>query len=277
MEINKNLEVKQNNESINKETFLHKIIFVGFIVIYTLLIIYGIISVFNPNYDSAQAKLICLSGVSGLLLTFAFPLLKIIFGIKTSSFIQVTIHSLGFLALVLGEGFCLYYKISWRDTFLHFYSGLLFSIIGAILISALFNKENIKHKTLIVIIGGVLISLSIGFIWEIFEFTIDSFFCTNMQKSIPEIDDIFNGGDTSLPLNGSNDIIADFYKTPSGYRYALLDTMEDIICCFTGSLLFIVLSFALLKFIPNLFDNSIEFTNNNIITRVKKHKQKNND
>lgn len=277
MEFNKELEIEQQNELSEKKGFARKVIFFSFIAVYALLIAYGVISMFNPNYDTAQAKLICLSGVSGLLLTIAIPLLDLLFGVKTSSFVQITIHLLGFLSLVLGEGFCLYYKISWWDTFLHFYSGLLFSIIGAGLVNAVFSKQNITHKTLIAIIGGVLISLSIGFIWEIYEFTLDSLFGTNMQKSIPEIDGIFNGGDTTLPLIGSNDIIAEFFKSPEGYRYALMDTMEDIICCFTGTLVFIVLAAILTKFIPNIFDKSIEFTGNNIITRVKNRKAKNSD
>lgn len=33
-----------------------------------------------------------------------------------------------------------------------------------------------------------------------------------MQKVIPKVDGLFNGGDSTSILNGSNDLIADFLK-----------------------------------------------------------------
>ena len=110
--------------------------------------------------------------------------------------------------------------------------------------------------------------------WEIYEFTFVSLFGTNMQKVIPEVDGLFNGGDSSLILNGSNDLIADFFKTPAGYRYALMDTMEDIVCCFTGGLTYLVISLVLTHKKESPFVQGIIFTNNNIITRVKNFKQR---
>jgi hypothetical protein len=57
-----------------------------------------------------------------------------------------------------------------------------------------------------------------------------------MQKFIPA-DPFFNGGDSSKPLNGSDQEIANFYRFPKGYAFALRDTMEDIICHFSAALL----------------------------------------
>lgn len=48
--------------------------------------------------------------------------------------------------------------------------------------------------------------------WEIYKFTFDSLFGTNMQKIIPEVDGLFNDGDSTSILNGTNDLIADFLK-----------------------------------------------------------------
>ena len=95
-----------------------------------------------------------------------------------------------------------------------------------------------------------------------------------MQKVIPKVDGLFNGGDSSVILNGSNDLIADFFKTPAGYRYALMDTMEDIVCCLTGGLTYLIISLFLTYKKESPFAQGIVFTNNNIITRVKNLKQK---
>ena len=51
----------------------------------------------------------------------------------------------------------------------------------------------------------------IGLMWEIYKFTFDSLFGTNMQKIIPEVHGLFNDGDSTSILNGTNDLIADFF------------------------------------------------------------------
>lgn len=80
-----------------------------------------------------------------------------------------------------------------------------------------------------------------------------------MQKSIPEIEGIFNGGSTALPLEGSDEVIAEFFRSLEGYRYALMDTMGDILCYFFGNLVFIGLAIGGYFINKNMFDNAIEF------------------
>jgi hypothetical protein len=48
-----------------------------------------------------------------------------------------------------------------------------------------------------------LISLAVGFLWEIYEFSFDTFFGTDMQKTIPE-GVFFNGGNSFADLHGSD-------------------------------------------------------------------------
>ena len=277
MESNQNIKLTSSQESKNSTKIINLISCVTFLVIYIAVTIYGIVCILNPNYDTSQAKLIVTSGICGILLSFLFPGLDFLFGIKINVVIKSSIFLFAFCALVLGEAFCLYYKIPWWDTFLHYISGLLFALIGSYLLAAIYKKDNISHKRITLIVGGILISFSIGLMWEIYEFTFDSLFGTNMQKVIPEVDGLFNGGDSSLILNGSNDLIADFFKTPAGYRYALMDTMEDIVCCFTGGLTYLVISLVLTRKKESPFVQGIIFTNNNIIIRVKNFKQKSND
>lgn len=170
--------------------------------------------------------------------------------------------------MVLGETFTFYYKFSWRDTLLHFSSGILFSLIGTYLLAAIFKKDTIRHKNIVIVVGGTLICLALAFIWEIYEFSMDSLFGLNMQKIIPEVEGIFNGGNTSAPLLGTNEQIAEFFRSPEGYRYALMDTLIDLTVCFIGALIFIVFGTIYAHFKENAFQDKIAFTNQNIVNRL---------
>lgn len=59
----------------------------------------------DPNYDLAQAKLILMSAISGILLTYVFIALEYLFGVKTAPTFRLMIQIFGALALVLGETF----------------------------------------------------------------------------------------------------------------------------------------------------------------------------
>ncbi len=260
-------------ESLSKTTkFINTIIAVIWTCVYLGCLIYGIVKMQDPNYDLAQAKLILLSAVSGFLLTYVFGALDYLFGIKTTPAFRLMIEIFAALGLVLGEAFTLYYQIEWWDTFLHFTSGTLFAFVGTFLLDAAFKNSQLQYRNVVLIVGGCLISLSLGFVWEIFEFSMDSIFGLNMQKAIPEIEGIFNGGNTFEELMGSNALIAEFYRTPEGYRYALMDTMEDLTVCFLGVILFIVVSLILIKINDNAFEGKIKFTNQNIANRIKNKK-----
>lgn len=257
-------------ESISKTSKLaNTIITVIWTCIYVGCLVYGILKMQDPNYDTAQAKLILMSSVCGFLLTYVFIGLDYLFGVKTTPSFRLMIQIFGALALVLGETFTLYYQIHWRDTFLHFSSGILFAFVGSYLLAAIFKNSQIQYKNAFLIVGGCLICLSIGFLWELFEFSMDSLFGLNMQKAIPEIEGIFNGGNTFEELMGSSELIADFYKSPEGYRYALMDTMQDLTVCFLGVLLFGLISSILVKIKDNIFQDKITFTKENIVYRIK--------
>lgn len=53
-----------------------------------------------------------------------------------------------------------------------------------------------------------------------------------------------------------------------------MDTMEDIVCCFTGGLIYLIISLFLTYKKESPFAQGIVFANNNIINIVKNLKQK---
>ena len=86
--------------------------------------------------------------------------------------------------------------------------------------------------------------------WEIYEFDVDSLFSTNMQIyiSLDFYDALLKNGTIGLTVEE----IASFYSTPEGYRYALMDTMGDILIDVGGALAGTIASYYLFKFRPEL-------------------------
>ena len=89
-----------------------------------------------------------------------------------------------FAALFLGEVQRYYERIAWWDQALHVSSGLLLGILGFLLVYVLNANKRIEvHlRPRFVALFAFLFAVSVGTLWELFEFAMDSFFGTNMQK-----------------------------------------------------------------------------------------------
>jgi len=105
-----------------------------------------------------------------------------------------------FAALFLGEIQRYYELIPWWDQALHVSSGLLLGILGFLLVYVLNEKTRIEHylRPRFVALFAFLFAVSVGTLWEIFEFAMDSFFGTSMQK--PMFDDTSGLTDTMWDL-----------------------------------------------------------------------------
>jgi hypothetical protein len=89
-----------------------------------------------------------------------------------------------FAALFLGEVRSYYIRFWWWDIALHTASGLLLGIFGFLLVYVLNESESIalEMRASFVAFFAFLFAVAVGAVWEIFEFTMDSFFGTQMQK-----------------------------------------------------------------------------------------------
>ena len=83
-----------------------------------------------------------------------------------------------FLSGTLGRVYRLYYITNWYDTVVHGISGILLFIFGQIVLKHYKQNNNMLFN----IIFGVILTLSLGTLWEITEFDIDQVFKTNMQS-----------------------------------------------------------------------------------------------
>lgn len=88
-----------------------------------------------------------------------------------------------YASLFLGEIRFFYLKYWWWDTLLHLCSGIGLGFAGFLFLYIIFYKNQKNINPIWLSIFAFCFALSLGALWEIFEFTMDSFFSLNMQKS----------------------------------------------------------------------------------------------
>lgn len=97
---------------------------------------------------------------------------------------QVLVVIFVFAALFLGEIQSYYVRIWWWDIALHTSSGLLMGILGFLLVYVLNESErvDIHMRPRFVALFAFVFAVAVGTLWEIFEFAMDQFAGTTMQK-----------------------------------------------------------------------------------------------
>ena len=90
-----------------------------------------------------------------------------------------------FMAIFLGEVHSYYTRYWWWDIVLHSTSGFLLGMAGFVLVYVLNEEKKLvqKMKPGFIALFGFAFALSLGTLWEIFEFSIDFIWGTHMQKS----------------------------------------------------------------------------------------------
>jgi hypothetical protein len=128
-----------------------------------------------------------------------------------------------FAAEILGEISEYYISVPGWDTMLHTINGFLAAAIGFALIDIL-NREDkfaISMSPMFVALVAFCFSMTIGVLWEFFEFGMDMLFGMDMQK-----DTIING-------------VVDI---------GLIDTMKDLLVNFAGAIVFSVGGYFYIKY-----------------------------
>lgn len=208
-------------------------VYLASVILYLPCVIYGMvcwIGSFAPVQAQAPSKIVA-ETLQGIALAFVPLLLEKIFRIEISFTANLMLFIFSFSAIFLGQFVGLYYCTSWWDKITHVMSAAMLFLFGTALAGVFFKDNPTKTG---VIVFGFLFALAAGFLWELAEFTIDSVFGSNMQCFIPE-NDLWNGGSSFDNLNGTLEEIGSFFLTPEGYRYALMDTMFDVVADTCGA------------------------------------------
>lgn len=99
--------------------------------------------------------------------------------------IELLAIAIVYASLYLGELGDYYERFWWWDLLLHSSSGVLFAVFGFLSVLVLNEdpKAYLRLSPLFVSLMSFSFSIMTGTLWEIFEFTMDQLFGTNMQKS----------------------------------------------------------------------------------------------
>jgi hypothetical protein len=214
-----------------------RILFWGLLSLYAAMMGAVIAVLATHRYKFTDIKHVGTSSLIGLLVVLTPVFVRRVFRIEVSLAAMV----FGYLMIVLntlGEVFDLYYLLPDWDIALHTFGGYGF----AFLVFGAFCSVRVprgRMQTAIYLLGAVAISISISTLWELIEYAADKMFGTNMLKTIPE-NGLFNGGSTNKTLVGTDAEIAGFYRYPSGYMYAVTDTISDLVRCVIGAVLFCI-------------------------------------
>ncbi|MDC0274604.1 hypothetical protein OAK76_00100 [Akkermansiaceae bacterium] len=105
------------------------------------------------------------------------------FEVKLPIRFAAAISIFAFATLFLGEVRDYYSRFWWWDVVLHTASAVGFGLIGFLGVFMLFEGDRFKAPPIALTILSFCFAVSIGAIWEIFEFAMDQIFGMNMQKS----------------------------------------------------------------------------------------------
>lgn len=172
--------------------------------------------------------------------------------------LEVVILLFIFAAEILGEINTYYLRVPHWDTMLHVMNGFLMAAIGFAMIDILNQSErfHIKMSPLFVALVSFCFSMTIGVVWEFFEFSCDQILHTDMQKdtwiSAPaSVDWVPDGRNVAVTIPIESVVITAKDQTVYTYnRYldiGLHDTMKDLMVNCLGAIVFSIVGLLYIK------------------------------
>ncbi len=247
---------RQERREANRMTWARKMreepgVFWTYVILRTIVILVLIRSLFNGHLDNA---IVC----AFVLLLYVLPqFVENRMNIEIPSVLEIVIFVFVFMAEILGELDSYYLKYEHWDTILHTSSGFLLAAVGFSLVNLLNKSERVRVQLSPVYLAVVAFcfSMTMGVLWEFFEFAADRWLLFDMQKDtvlsrIATVDLDPTLSNTPVVISGITDTILEL-SDGSYYRLGLggyldigiYDTMEDLFVCFLGAVTFSVIAF----------------------------------
>lgn len=221
-----------------------------YLILRMLVILCMILQIIRGDLNNASLCLL------SLFLLFLPMLIQTKFKITLPNVLEITIYLFIFSAEILGEINNFYGRIPYWDTILHTINGFLATAVGFSLIDLLNkNSRKVNLSPVYLCLVAFCFSMTIGVIWEFFEYGMDKFLLVDMQKDeiVTQI--------SSVTLDEANSnkavIIKDIDKTilydqegnvlteiNHGYLdIGINDTMFDLFVNFLGATIFCIFGY----------------------------------
>lgn len=231
-------------KALELEVREHRSSFAVYLILRTLVILVLVRQIMMQNYENIFVCLLT------LLLLLVPSFVQLTFKVELPIFLEILILVFIYAAEILGEIDNYYFSIPYWDTILHTINGFVCAAVGFSMVSLLNKSEKIQFfvSPLFLAIVSFTFSMTIGVLWEFFEFSMDQLFAMDTQKDTL-ITSIHSAGvDEILPPFEENDIhevtVNGEVISDQGYiDIGLIDTMEDLFVNFVGATTFSLFSY----------------------------------
>ena len=214
-----------------------------------------IAQIFNRNFENV---LLC---VLTLLLFMLPSMFERRLRIDLPDTLEIVILLFIYAAEILGEIREFYIAFPYWDTMLHTLNGFLCAAIGIALVDILNRSERVAlHLTpFFVAVVAFCFSMTVGVLWEFFEFSMDMLFHLDMQKDtvLQAISSVAldpAGGNRPVLIEGIRDtllVLADGSTVSLGLGgyldIGIVDTMQDLFVNFIGAVVFSTIGYFFVK------------------------------
>ena len=228
----------------------HKSSFIVYFVLRILVIAMMVLQVLNRNYEN-----VFLCALTLLLLVIP-SFVQVTFKIELPTTLEIIILVFIFAAEILGEISEFYLVFPFWDTVLHTLNGFLAAAIGFSLVDLL-NRSERTSFTLSPVFNAIVafcFSMTIGVIWEFFEFGMDTFLGFDMQKdtvihAIRSVNLDPAGHNVPFVIDNITSTVVNGQELGLGgyLDIGLIDTMNDLLVNFVGAVVFSIIGFFYVK------------------------------
>lgn len=253
-----------------------KLVVTVYVLLRLSVIVMLVAQMFNGNFENVYTCILAL-------LLFSLPsLIERRLHIDLPDTLEIIILLFIYAAEILGEIQEYYVIIPFWDDILHTLNGFLFAAVGFSLVNILNRNKRVmlELSPFYMAVMAFCFSMTIGVLWEFFEWGVDTFMAKDMQKDtvlqaihsvtlhpegrnipvhIRDIADVIlvhsDGTQTALGVGGYLDI-------------GLIDTMSDLLVNFIGAVVFSIIGFFYVKsqgkgklakqFIPQMMEDEPE-------------------
>ena len=253
-----------------------KLVITVYVLLRLSVVVMLIAQFFNQNYENV---LLCMLTLVLFLLPSA---IERRLAIDLPDTLEIIILLFIYAAEILGEIRAFYVEFPGWDTMLHTHNGLLCAAIGFSLVDLLNRQErfSLSLSPFFMAVVAFCFSMTIGVLWEFFEFAMDHLILVDMQK-----DTVLNTistvmldpakGTKAVVVSGIRDtilVLEDGTQMPLGLGgyldVGIVDTMKDLFVNFIGAVVFSAVGYFYVRnrgkgrfakrFIPQVMDKECE-------------------
>jgi len=237
---------KRLGKALQMELKEHKVSFIVYSVLRILVIAVVCIQAYERNFESVFL------GILTLILLLVPSFVQVTFRVEIPTLLESIVLLFIFAAQILGEINGFYVIFPFWDTMLHTLNGFLAAAIGFSLVDILNKSEKLVFQLspFFAVLVAFCFSMTIGVVWEMFEFGMDYLGGFDMQKdtilhTISSVHLDPTGGNTPTAIHNISDVYVNNQALELGgyLDIGLYDTMYDLIVNFIGAFVYSVCAY----------------------------------